>query len=269
MARASEGDLTMDVIRNCERRLRTLVVVALLVLPVKLVPAQATLPFGVGERLTYHVRVDKMRASGRGTMWVEGPVDLRGAGALRLRSWVEVGIGPIKAIDKTDSWIDPSRMTALKFEQRHRYLFSRRSADVEMYPDEMRWASSRGDSGTSLTDAPLDELSFIYYIRTLALDVDSSFSLNRHYDASRNPVCISIAGRDIVRIPLGDFSVTVVELRVKDPRFTGEGLIRLYLTNDDDRVPVRIESALPGLGTAVFTLESFVRAPERAVAAQR
>lgn len=248
--------------QNWLRRALAIGGAASLALPTSAV-AQNTLPFGVGERLTYHVRVDKMRASGRGTMWVEGPTELRGASTLLLRSAVEVGIGPIKAIDKTDSWFDPNRMAALKFEQRHRYLLSRRSAAVELYPDEMRWTGSSGTSGTSLTDAPLDELSFIYYVRTLALDSDSSFALNRHYDASRNPVCISIAGRDNVRIPLGEFVVIVVELRVKDPRFTGQGLIRLYLTDDADRIPVRIESTLPGLGSAVFTLETFVRSPER------
>ena len=236
---------------------------AMVALPMKRVPAQATLPFGVGERLTYHVRVDKMRASGRGTMWIEGPTELRGASTLLLRSAVEVGIGPIKAIDKTDSWFDPSRMAALKFEQRHRYLFSRRSADVELFPDEMRWTNSKGTSGSSLTDAPLDELSFIYYVRTLALEPDTNYQLNRHYEAERNPVCIRVVGRDTVRIALGEFPVVVTELRVKDPRFTGEGIIRLFLTEDSDRIPVRIESALPGLGSAVFTLAAFVRAPER------
>ena len=250
-------------IQDCRRRLRSASVLALLALPMKLSSAQVTLPFGPGERLTYHVRVDKMRASGRGTMWIEGPTEIRGASTLLLRSAVEVGIGPIKAIDKTDSWFDPARMAALKFAQRHRYLFSRRSADVEMYPDEMRWTNSEGDGGNSLTDAPLDELSFIYYIRTLALAPDSSYQLNRHYDTDRNPVCIRVMGRDTVRIALGEFPVVVTELRVKDPRFTGEGVIRLFLTEDADRIPVRIESTLPGLGSAVFTLESFVRAPER------
>ena len=249
--------------RNGGGRLRIAGALALLALPMTRVSAQATLPFGPGERLTYHVRVDKMRASGRGTMWIEGPTEIRGASTLLLRSAVEVGIGPIKAIDKTDSWFDPARMAALKFEQQHRYLFSRRSADVEMYPDEMRWTNSAGDGGNSLTAAPLDELSFIYYIRTLALEPDSSYQLNRHYDTDRNPVCIRVLGRDTVRIALGTFPVIVTELRVKDPRFTGEGVIRLFLTEDDDRVPVRIESALPGLGSAVFTLERFVRAPER------
>ena len=230
--------------------------------------AQNTLPFGAGERLTYHVRVDKMRATGRGTMWIES-AEVRGSSALLLRSSVEVGIGPIKAIDKTDSWFDPARMTALRFEQRHRYLFSRRYSEVEMYPEEMRWQSTGGLTGTSPTDAPLDELSFIYYIRTLALAPDSSYAVNRHYEAERNPVCIRVVGRDTVRVALGEFDVEVVELRVKDPRFKGVGVIRLFLSEDADRIPVRIESALPGLGTAVFTLETFVRAPERMAVAPR
>ena len=233
------------------------------------VEAQAPLPFGAGERLTYHVRVDKMRASGKGTMWIEGPVDLRGTSTLLLRSAVEVGVGPIKAINHTDSWLDVNRMASLRFEQRHRYLWSRRNSDVELYPEEMRWTGSKGDSGISLTDTPLDELSFIYYIRTLSLEPDSSWSLNRHFDAERNPVCIRVLGRETIRSALGEFEVIVTELRVRDPRFSGEGVIRLFMTADGDRVPLRIESSLPGLGNAVFTLETFVRSPARAVVDQR
>lgn len=241
----------------------TLFTVALLAAITQGAAAQGTLPFGTGERLTYHVRVDKMGASGRGTMWIEGPVDVRGTSTLLLRSAVEVGIGPIKAINHTDSWLDASRMTSLRFEQRHRYLWSRRNSDVQLFPDEMRWTGSKGDSGVSLTDTPLDELSFIYFIRTLPLEPDSSWSLNHHFEAERNPVCIRVIGRDTLRTALGESAVIVAELRVKDPRFTGEGVIRLFLSDDGDRVPVRIESSLPGLGNAVFTLETFVRAPTR------
>ena len=247
--------------RNIRRKIRVGATAAFMALPVTRMQAQDSLPFGPGERLTYHVRVDKMRASGRGTMWIEGPVQVRGTSVLLLRSHVEVGIGPIKAINKTDSWLDTSRMAALRFEQQHRYLFSRRNSDVEMYPDEMRWQGSDSAGGTTLSDAPLDELSFIYYLRTLALETDHNYSLNRHFDAARNPVCIRVLGRDTLDIALGRFAVVIAELRVKDPRFTGEGVIRLYMTDDEWRIPVRIESTLPGLGSAVFMLESFVRAP--------
>jgi hypothetical protein len=247
----------------------TMIATACLVLATPDLRAQDSLPFGVGERLTYHVRVDKMRASGRGTMWIEGPIEFRGTSTLLLRSAVEVGIGPIKAINHTDSWLDASRMTSLRFEQRHRYLWSRRNSDVDVYPEEMRWAGSKGDSGVSLSDTPLDELSFIYYIRTLALEPDNAWSLNRHFDAVRNPVCIRVLGRETLSTVLGETAVVVTELRVKDPRFTGEGVIRLFMTENSDRVPVRIESSLPGMGSAVFTLESFVRAPARSAVMPR
>jgi len=262
-----DATTTRTTVHFC--RSAALVAIAAWLLPVVDLEAQGVLPFGAGERLTYRVRVDKMHASGRGTMWIEGPAEVRGVSALLFRSRVEVGIGPIKAIDKSDSWFDPVRMSALRFEQNHRYLFSRSASDVEMYPEQMRWTNSRDSGGTSLTDAPLDELSFIYYVRTLALEPDSSYQLNRHYDADRNPVCIRVVRRDSVTIALGQFAVVVVELRVKDPRFTGEGLIRLFLSDDGDRVPVRIESTLPGLGSAVFTLEAFVRAPARLAAGPR
>ena len=82
-------------------------------------------------------------------------------------------------------------------------------------------------------------------------------------------MCIRVVRRDSVTTALGQYAVVVVDLRVKDPRFTGEGVIRLFLSDDDDRVPVRIESTLPGLGSAVFTLETFVRAPARMPAGSR
>ena len=73
--------ITARIVRCCPRK--ALLAIAGLLLPAASAAAQTTLPFGVGERLTYQVRVDKMRASGRGTMWIEGPVftkDLRKRG---------------------------------------------------------------------------------------------------------------------------------------------------------------------------------------------
>jgi hypothetical protein len=40
-------------------------------------------------------------------------------------------------------------------------------------------------------------------------------------------------------------------------RYKGEGVIRINLSDDAMRIPVRIESAMPVVGTAVMTLQSF------------
>ncbi|HEX6574712.1 MAG TPA: DUF3108 domain-containing protein, partial [Gemmatimonadaceae bacterium] len=64
--------------------------------------------------------------------------------------------------------------------------------------------------------------------------------------------------REVVATPAGRFQTVLVEMRVRDARrYKGEGVIRINLTDDSMRIPVRIESAMPVVGTAVMTLESF------------
>jgi len=51
-------------------------------------------------------------------------------------------------------------------------------------------------------------------------------------------------------------------MRVKDPeRYGGEGVIRLHLSDDVHRYPIRIESSVPVLGATVLTLESITTPP--------
>jgi hypothetical protein len=55
----------------------------------------------------------------------------------------------------------------------------------------------------------------------------------------------------------------IIEMRVKDPRrYKGEGVIRINLTDDRCRLPVRIESRMPVVGKTVLTLESFTHPAE-------
>jgi predicted secreted protein len=49
-----------------------------------------------------------------------------------------------------------------------------------------------------------------------------------------------------------------MEMHVHDPRrYRGDGVIRVYLTDDACRIPVRIESSVPGVGSFVLTIESY------------
>jgi hypothetical protein len=128
---------------------------------------------------------------------------------------------------------------------------------VELYPEQRRWEAEDGRRGESPTDAPLDELSFMYFIRTLPLTPDATYRLDRHFEQERNPASVRVGGRETVKTPAGEFRTIVVELRVRDPRrYRGEGLIRINLSDDERRLPVRIESAMPIIGNAVLTLES-------------
>ena len=222
------------------------------------------LPFTVGERLTYRVRLPKMHASGRGTMWIEGPVDVRGTSAYHLRFEMKAGFGPLQGTDRTDSWLDRDRLMSLRYVKQERHPLARHREAIELFPAERRWDAGSGRTGESATDAPLDELSFLYFLRTLPLVPDTTFEFSRHFDAERNPTTVRMIGRETITTRAGAFETIAVEMRVKDPRrYKGEGVIRIHLTDDRCRLPVRIESVMPVLGTTVLTLESHTHDRER------
>jgi hypothetical protein len=217
-------------------------------------------PFAVGERLVYAMRNGPKGSSGRGVMWIEDAAPLRETPVIRLRSEFSVRVAFLRGSDRSDSWFDPTRMAALRFEKRSRHPFSKEDERVELYPVERRWVAADSSAGESPTDAPLDELSFIYYVRTLELPDTGTTEVTRHYDVDRNPVTLRVRGRETITTRAGTFETIIVEMRVKDPRRADrDGVVTLYLSDDRFRVPVRIVSRMPVLGTAEFSLESLTR----------
>lgn len=269
----------MQTTQRDERRFERILYVGLAVLlllgvctatgasqPASGVPGGDRHPFVAGEKLTYDVRVGNV-AAGHGTMSIGGPVNVRGVPTLLLRSEMRAGVGLLNGSGRSRSWLDSRRMRSLRFVKDERRLFSRHHESVDVFPDERRWASTDGRAGTSPTDAPLDELSFIYFVRTLRLAPDDTHSFDRHFEQERNPVTVRVEGREWVTVDAGTFATVVVEMRVKDPRnYQGEGIIRIHLTDDACRLPVRVESVVPGIGRTVLSLESVVH-PDKHCAA--
>jgi hypothetical protein len=228
--------------------------------------APAVLPFSPGERLVYSVKVALAGASGRGVMTVSGPEQLHGTDVYVLRSETTVGVGPIHGSDRSASWYDPARSTSLRYVQHERHIISSGDDSVEINPEARSWAAADGRSGTSPTESPLDVLSFIYYVRTLDFSVDSVMTLSRHFDADRSPTTIQLVGRDTIETKAGRFAILRVAMRVRDPRhYKGEGVLLISLSDDARRLPVRITSVMPIVGTTVMTLDS-VTSPHLAAA---
>ena len=213
------------------------------------------LPFAVGERLSYEVRVQRLGSIGRTVMLVEGPSEIRGTEVHQLRFDFEGKIGFVRATDRTRSWVDLTRMATLRFVKHERHVLSRHDEQVEMFPERRAWEARDGQGGQSLTDAPLDELSSMYFLRTLELVEGAELRFDRHFEAARNPTVVRVVRREQVTTPAGDFSTVLLEMRVRDPRrYQGEGIIRINLSDDRCRLPVRIRSSMPIVGHATMLL---------------
>ena len=220
-------------------------------------PVETTaLPFSIGEKLTYDVRA-KGGKVGTATMWIEGPVDVRGTSTYVLRFDSRIHVAFLTAVSRSSSWFDPLRRSSLRFLKHERNPLSSDDQSVELYPDEKGWKSAKGAAGKSPSDAPLDELSFMYFIRTLPMTPGAVYRFDRHFDVARNPITVTVIRREMIPTPMGELKVVLVEMRVRDPEhYKGEGVIKIHLTDDACRRPARIESTMPVIGTAILTISS-------------
>lgn len=223
-------------------------------------PAESQQPahpsFVPGETLVYHVRMGAL-ASGKGEMRV-GQSELRGDRKTYFLSFeVRGGFGPFRMEGRTHSWVDAATLAAVRFHKYERSPFGSSTRTVDLEAPSGMWRADDGAEGIMPTADPLDELSFLYYLRSLPLPDGARYGVTRHFERARNPVIISVVARENIRVPAGSFDVIVVDMHVPTDGHLEDGsAIRLYLTDDERRVPVRIESSVRHVGRVVLTLES-------------
>src|SRR5688500_11580297 len=158
------------------------------------VPAPDQLPFGPGEQLAFSVASSRLGKIGTAVMRVSSDT-IRGRDALLLAFDFSAKVILFKASDQTRSWFDPACFSSLRYTKRERSPVTKRDENVEIFPAERRWESGSG-SYASETEHPLDELSFLYYLRTLPLEDGAVYTVKRHFDPARNPVTITVLRRE-------------------------------------------------------------------------
>lgn len=215
----------------------------------------ARLPFAPGEALQYQVNVALGGRIGQGEMRVEGPVVERGVSTLRLVSEMRAKRGFVRATDRSVSWLDPVRIAVTRFEKVEKHPLSNSRELVEIDHGAGTWRDHEGRVQDLASPLPLDELSFLYFLRTIPLDREGTYNFTRHFDMARNPTLVSVGPEEMLDTPAGSFRTRVVLMHVRDPKhYKGIGLIRLNIETTGCRVPVRIISKMPIVGTTTLLL---------------
>src|SRR5690242_8055038 len=175
------------------------------------------LPFATGERLEYAARAPH-GLKGKATMWVDGPETVRGVQTMVLRFDFATRVGFVRISDRTTSWVDPVRFSMRRYDKQEVRFMARHTEHVDVDPVTREWTEADGRTGRSPSSAPLDELSFIYWLRTVSLAPEETITVERHFDPARNPTIIRSLGRGHVETALGTFATQEVEMRVRDAR---------------------------------------------------
>lgn len=225
-------------------------------------------PYGVGERLEYDVKFGHIKV-GSGTMEVAGIQDVRGRETWHTVFTVRGGTFFYRVNDKYESWIDRRTGNSLRFSQDLSEGRRDVERDFEILPEQGVYIEGAGSKTQPSVHNPLDDGSFLYFLRTIPLAVGETYTFYRYFRPDRNPVTIKVLRRERIRVPAGEFDAIVVQPIIKTKGiFSENGHAEVWLSDDDSRIMLQMKSGL-SFGSLNLYLRSYRPAQPGATTAAR
>lgn len=218
----------------------------------------ADVPYGPGERALYQVKLGGIRV-GSGAMEVLGLETLGDHLTYHTRLRVSGGIPLARVDDRLESWIDVSGLFSRRFRKDQKEVRYKRKRTYSFFPESRTFRQEEnGEVGSLPTDRPLDDVSFLYYARTLPLRVGDSYEIPRYFKKDGNPVVLRVVRRETVTVPAGTFETVVVKPVIQtDGLFGKGGEAEIYFTDDPRRILVQMRSRVPVVGSLALYLQSY------------
>jgi hypothetical protein len=198
----------------------------------------------LGERLVYDVKFSAIKV-GTGSMEAVAYEPVRGVSALHVRFVVRGGTFFYKVNDVLESWIDTARFVSLRHKQTLSEGSKDRERDFEFFPERKSFSQDGKAEQPGLAD-PLDDGSFLYFVRRVPLEVGRTYDFNRYFRPSANPVRIIVLRRERISVPAGDFNAIVSQPIIKTKGLFSEGgKAQVWLSDDSAHVMLQMKSSLP------------------------
>jgi hypothetical protein len=221
------------------------------------------IPFGVGERMDYQISF-KGFSVGKGAIEVMKIESIRGKPAWNVQLRLDTKFLFLYSLESVlSSWIDTATLHSLRYvadqeergKPRDRYfdIFPERSVyRQKTTPDTMPELPSVPD--------PLDDASFLYFIRTTPLEVGQTYTYQRYFRPDRNPVIIRVLARETISVPLGNFPAIVIQPTIKTSgMFSEGGKAKIWLSDDPLRLILKVESEVATLvGSLHMNLTNYI-----------
>ena len=215
----------------------------------------AAVPFGPGERLHYQVKLGVFSA-GDGYIAVEGVDTTRGRETYRLGMGLEGGILFAKVNDRYESHLDTRSLVSRHFIRDVHEVRYKSYREWAIYPELGYWERLDEDrSEMMIATEPLDELAFIFWMRTLPFEVGETYTYDRYFKDDGNPVILKVLRRERREVPAGAFDTIVIQPVIRTSGLFSEGgKAEIYLTDDADRFLVYLRSEIPIVGSVTLHL---------------
>ncbi|HEV2707321.1 MAG TPA: DUF3108 domain-containing protein [Pyrinomonadaceae bacterium] len=195
----------------------------------------SSVPYRVGERLSYNVSFSNFPVAAHIEMLVAGRGQLFGREGVELRAHVET-MGVVSAAlysvnNDYTSFVDPATGLPYRVQQ-----VIREGAQSSAFPADL------GQTPQPLNTFPgsFDFLSALYRARALPLADGAVYRLTAQNGAVSYDCELRVVGREVVKTNVGSSNVVVTQVRVLKNRAANDYRVRVYFADDERHLPVLI-----------------------------
>ncbi len=217
-----------------------------------------SVPFSVGERADYDVKFGALKVGSASTL-VKGIEDVRGTSAWHTVFQIKGGTFFYRVNDVFESWIDRANFASLRFYQHQQEGSSNRQKRYEIYPDRGMYTELDKDPPRDHAGVknPLDDGSFLFFVRTLPLEVGHTYVSERYFRPERNPIRVRVLRKETIEVPAGKFDCIVLQPVIKtEGIFSENGNAEVWLSDDSRHILVQLKSKL-SFGSINLYLKSY------------
>jgi len=220
-------------------------------------PPPAGVPFAIGERMRYSAKFGPFSV-GEATMEVVGLDTVRGEETVRFRFHIKGGALWYRLDQMLESWVGRADFRSRRYinssEERGRKRYNR----YEIFPDSGFYREEGIDSAKATVLDPLDDAAFMYWVRTVPLEMGKRYEYHRYFRPDRNPVIIVVEKRERVSVAGQKFNAIVVRPIIPKGRgiFAEQAEAHIWLSDDDRRLMLALQSTF-SFGTVTLKLKEF------------
>jgi hypothetical protein len=217
----------------------------------------SAVPFPVGERLTYGAKYG-LFSVGTAVMEVMGIDTVRGVETAHFQFRISGGALWYHLDQTMESWVGRSDFRSRRFvsvqDERDRH----RERRYEIYPDSGFYREEGRDTTFATVADPLDDAAFLYWVRTVPLEIGKRYEYARYFRPDRNPVIVEVLRRERVSVAGRKWNAIVVRPKIPQGRgiFAEKSETRIWLSDDARRLVLAIQSNF-SFGQVTLKLKEF------------
>lgn len=218
----------------------------------------SAVPFPVGERMRYAARYGPFSV-GEATMEVAGLDTVRGVETVRLRFHIKGGALWYHLDQLLESWVGRADFRSRRYVTDTEERGKKRHNEWEIFPDSGFYREAGIDTARATVRDPLDDAAFMYWLRTVPLEVGKRYEYQRYFRPDRNPVIIVVEKRERISVAGQKFNAIVVRPIIPKGRgiFAEQAEAHIWLSDDPRHLMLALQSNF-SFGTVTLKLKEFV-----------